>query len=494
MWSQVLPFLKKQFFLLLFLTGCWQFLSAAHYSKGALHLDILLKTTSQITIYADDKIKVEQQNLPVSYTLQAPLKVSLVNAEIDGYYSFLLNTVSQEELQGMPDEEENVSEVQKNTWEHGKLQIRKWYKFYDKRSFNSFEAAAEVARREKIPVKSIEKLTYPNTQVQIRDLKGSLYYMELPINLSTKNGMHIDGEPDVYAGSLVLQPAGKVMRLINNIELEEYLMGVVPNEIGDSAPLEALKAQTVAARSETICNLLYNRHIDDHADLCNTTHCQVYKGNFKHQPRIEEAVLDTAGEVLLADSMIVDAVYGSSCGGKSEENQYVWKGKAHSYLKSVTCMAGADTFDLQNEDDARAWIDIPPPAQNGASWETKSIAWEKSISRSQLQKNSGVDDIQNIHILKRGLSGRIINLEIVGKSRTLTLDNEYKIRQVFGGLPSSFFYISGSDTYRIKGKGSGHGVGLCQVGTLRQARAGELYEPILHYYFANCTIYRDWMP
>jgi SpoIID/LytB domain protein len=481
----------KYILFIFMMMGCFS-LTAAHIHDGGLYLDILIKYANQTTIYSDHEVKVEQLSLPISYQLMPPIKISLTHSEVSDYYTFLIKTTPVGQVDTLPDEDNTYKEVSKNTWENGKLHIRHFFKIYDSRTFPTYEAAAQVAKAEKRSLKTIEKLSYPNNQVEVRDLSGELRYFELPIQISGKDGLHLDGDPDGYAGNLVLKPAGKVVRIINDIELEEYLMGVVPNEIGDNAPLEALKAQAVAARSETVSNLLFNRHIDDSCDLCNTTHCQVYKGYFIHQSNIEEAVLDTAGEVLVCDSLLVDAVYGSSCGGWTEENQYAWKGKSLPYLKSVPCEPGAENYDLMNNDDAIRWIDRKV-SSNGSSWEKRANEWERSISRAKLEKNSGVDNIENIIVKKRGKSGRIILLEIKGSNRSITLDSEYKIRQVFGGLPSSCFYLTGSGTYIIKGKGAGHGVGMCQVGALRRAREGMSYRDILHFYFTNSELYTDWM-
>jgi len=474
------------------MTGCCLMLAAVEIHDNSVYLDILIKYTDQTTIYADNELKVEQQNFPLSYKLMPPLKISLTHAEIDDYYAFVLKTVPVGVDDTFPDENNPYKEISKNTWEGGKLRIKHFFKIFDDRTFPSYDAAVAVAKTEKRSLKSIEKLSYPNTQVSVRDLNGEVRYLDLPIEISGTDGMHIDGEPDGYAGKLVIQPVGNRLRMINNIALEEYLMSVVTNEIGDNAPMEALKAQAVAARSETIASLLYNRHMDDNCDLCNSTHCQVYKGYFEHKKNIEEAVLDTAGEILVCDSMIVDAVYGSSCGGSTEENQYAWKGKALPYLKNVPCESGVENYDLTTNSDAARWIDKPDNT-NGTSWEKKANAWERTISHEQLEKNSGIGDIRSIIVKKRGKSGRIIQLEIQGGNGSITLDSEYKIRQVFGGLPSSFFYITGSGPYHIKGKGAGHGVGMCQVGALRKAREGISYQDILRFYYTNSEIYTDWM-
>jgi len=140
-----------------------------------------------------------------------------------------------------------------------------------------------------------------------------------------------------------------------------------------------------------------------------------------------------------------------------------------------------------------------------SSWEHGALSWHKSISLNQLSKNAGLSSISRIEILQRGSSGRITKVKLIG-NETISLNSEYQIRQVFGNLLSSFFYIEGpyqvangiviiipKPTIKIKGKGAGHGVGMCQVGALRMARKGTKYEEILQHYYPGTTINKDWI-
>jgi SpoIID/LytB domain protein len=115
--------------------------------------------------------------------------------------------------------------------------------------------------------------------------------------------------------------------------------------------------------------------------------------------------------------------------------------------------------------------------------------------------NAGLSYLSRIEIIERSVSGRIVKLKLHGNT-DIILDNEYKIRQVFGNLFSSFFYFKGyagqsiitpGTTLKLKGKGAGHGVGLCQVGTLRMARDGKSYTDILGLYYPGTELQTNWM-
>nr|MBP7310892.1 SpoIID/LytB domain-containing protein [Candidatus Cloacimonadota bacterium] len=261
----------------------------------------------------------------------------------------------------------------------------------------------------------------------------------------------------------------------------------------------------VAARTHAVSLLLNNRHKADGYDLCNGTHCQVYKGEYLSNPTILQAVNDTAGEVLFIGDQVADATYHSSCGGKTDSSAAIWKGKPLEHLNGVTCIAEADSLDLKSEDGARLWIDTKTATVGMSSWERGALSWEKSISKAKLAANAGLSSLNKIEILSRGRSGRILSMRLYG-NKTTQLDNEYKIRQVFGNLLSSCFYIKGNfqnhngtitifprASLSLKGKGAGHGVGMCQVGTLRMAREGVAYIDILEHYYPGTTISNEWM-
>ena len=138
-------------------------------------------------------------------------------------------------------------------------------------------------------------------------------------------------------GEIVLRPGAAGIAAINVLNLEAYLRGVVPAEMGPRTfPLiEALKAQAVAARTYAVA------HLGDHAaegyDLCDSPACQAYEGVGVEQPLTDRAVQETAGEIVTYRGQPIDAMYQSTCGGHTEDAGALFPGRAEPYLKGVPC-------------------------------------------------------------------------------------------------------------------------------------------------------------
>ncbi len=134
-----------------------------------------------------------------------------------------------------------------------------------------------------------------------------------------------------------------LLNVINELPVEEYLRGVVPKEMGPVMydRLEALKAQTVAARTYTLKNL--GEFADEGYDICATPRCQVYGGMAVEHPLSDQAIAETAGEVMVFEGQLVEALYSSTCGGHTEDVQVIFPLKNQPYLKGVACLeAGID--------------------------------------------------------------------------------------------------------------------------------------------------------
>ncbi len=129
-----------------------------------------------------------------------------------------------------------------------------------------------------------------------------------------------------------------LLNLINELPVDQYLRGVVPSEMGPIQynQLEALKAQAVAARTYTLRNL--GEFAREGYDICATPRCQVYNGMPVEHPLSDQAVADTAGQVLLYQGQLVDALYSSTCGGHTEDVKVIFPLKEEPYLKGVPCM------------------------------------------------------------------------------------------------------------------------------------------------------------
>lgn len=164
-----------------------------------------------------------------------------------------------------------------------------------------------------------------------------------------------NGEPALKASVAALQKMPKEsrrfrvdlpekIRVLNDgevevMDLEEYLNGVLPREMGKNAPLEALKAQAVAARCYAANAVKYPRHRERGADICTTTHCQVWSPN--HHERTDRAVKETKGIVATHDDEIIGAFYFGHCDGRTRNSEDVWV-HALPYCRSMPCICGYD--------------------------------------------------------------------------------------------------------------------------------------------------------
>ena len=153
-------------------------------------------------------------------------------------------------------------------------------------------------------------------------------------------------------GDIVVRSGADGALLINELDLEQYLRGVVPAEMGPRAfpEIEALKAQAVAARTYAMAHL--GEHDAQGYDLCATTQCQVYKGVEVEDPLSDRAVSETAGEVLTWRGALVDARYHSTCGGHTEDAVVSFPGLEAPYLRGVACRHAA-------------WLEIGAPGAPG---------------------------------------------------------------------------------------------------------------------------------
>lgn len=474
---------------------------AAEYLNGELWLQILLSSSTELTIAVPTGaiVSVAELSSPVSRELSGNIRFAYSDRHYENSWGVLLGSNICD-----PDTmftEDNIR--QRFVWKDQRLELIHELQTFDIHTFHSEAEAKTYAVQRGLSTKSVQAVPLRNSTVKAI-CNNQTYYFETPLKLSSTTSLRFNGSTLDFSGDFILKSVDDKLVLSHFLPMEDYVSGVIQNEIGSGAPLEAMKTQAVAARTHAISLLLYNRHLNDGYDLCNGTHCQVYKGRYLQNASIRQAVAETRDEVLLGDGRVADATYHSSCGGKTDSSANIWKGQPLTHLMGVTCCPEADSLDLSQESDARKWIDIKIDNRNMSSWERSATVWERSISRKSVAKNAGMASLKRIIITKRGVSGRIVKMTLVG-DKNIELDSEYKIRQIFGNLPSSLFYIQGRhefssgvtrqtirETLIIKGKGSGHGVGMCQVGALRMAREGETYNDILLHYYPGVQIIKDW--
>ena len=218
----------------------------------------------------------------------------------------------------------------------------------------------------------------------------ALYYIEQLLQVNKRR----------YRGDLnIHRTAGKTgLTVVNTLPVEQYLYGVIKNEISPDWPLEAVKAQAVAARTYALAN--YNKHKADGFDVCSTTDCQVYWGRESEAPRALEAVDATRGLVLIHNGKLITAYFHSSSGGYTENSENVWSTPL-PYLRGV--------------------IDYDQNCPN-FSWEKRLTAAEfnQAISKAGYKIGSlqavELSPLANPPVAStdRGVSGRVKTVRLVG--------------------------------------------------------------------------------
>lgn len=286
----------------------------------------------------------------------------------------------------------------------------------------------------------------------------------LVIRPAAKAGeLSLDGRR--YRGALELRHKGGGLTAVNIVPVDGYLRSVVPEEMPVDWPAEAIKAQSVAARSFALASR--GRHASEGYDLCTTTHCQLYTGTTAEKSASNAAIKATRGEVLTYGGKPIEALFHTDSGGMTENSEDVW-GSHVPYLR-----AAKDT-----------------PA--------KTMPWTKAISRADLERKLAAKghDIGKVRSLvlsplaigrsakDRTASGRVKTMTVKGTKGTATLSGT-TWRSLLGLKSTLFDAKLAKDMVTFTGYGSGHGLGISQWGAERMAAKGASYAEILHHYYTG---------
>ncbi len=306
--------------------------------------------------------------------------------------------------------------------------------------------------------------------------------------------LRVGGKP--YRGELLVFAAGGGhVTVVDVLDLESYLRGVLPLEIGRGGEngQEALKAQAVAARSYTLACV--NRWRTRGFDLLATVDDQVYGGIASERPETDRALAETCGIVALSEGAPIQAYSSSTCGGMTTTPEEVWGRAPLPYLQVQRDSPG------EGED---SFCSASPQHRWRETWTGAEI---EKILVSSLPAVIGSDDarrlgsLRDIRIKKRSESYRIQEMEIEFSRRTVTIGGDrvrWILRRPSGeGLKSALLLDvkvskrKGRVTrVTIDGAGYGHGVGLCQMGALGMAREGYDFVKILHFYYRGAQLVR----
>jgi stage II sporulation protein D len=266
-----------------------------------------------------------------------------------------------------------------------------------------------------------------------------------------------------YRDTIKLVPQGKKLLVINELDMESYLVGIVNSEITSKYPREAMKAQVVAARSYALASMKDRKKSREY-DLDSTEMDQVYKGAHVEDPMSHFVVHETKGEVLMNGPRIVRAFYHASSGGTLEKPSSVWGSrKADENVYSYRDPA----FDL--DDDLKWTISFGP-------W----IGF----------KIPGLGVLRDMQVIEHSAGDRVRKILMVGELGTKVITGA-QLRRLFGSrwLKSTLFKVEQKGTrWILSGKGFGHGVGMSQRGAKKLAKKGWNYEKILASYYPGATL------
>jgi SpoIID/LytB domain protein len=332
------------------------------------------------------------------------------------------------------------------------------------------------------------------------------------------------------------------MTAVNEVRVEQYLKSVISSEMSAESPEELLKAQAITSRSWLVAMLekrqrgknlgvpsrrsfesdeeiirWYDR--EDHTlfDVCADDHCQRYQGVTKILTMTASDAVDASrGVFLVYNDQICDARFYKACGGLTEDFESAWDDAKIAYLRSISD-APTEHPRVRSEADARAWILSSPRAYcNTADGEvlrqilpsfdqetTDFFRWKVEYAREELEEiirsKSGIDFgvLMDLIPHRRGPSGRIVRLKVVGSKRTIIVGKELEIRKWLSKshLYSSAFVVEVERNERgvpvrftLRGAGWGHGVGLCQIGAAVMAAQGRKAEEIVTHYFRGAQL------
>jgi SpoIID/LytB domain protein len=305
-----------------------------------------------------------------------------------------------------------------------------------------------------------------------------------------------------YEGTLEIGLGkGGALQVVEYVDLESYILGVVPAEMPSSWPEAALQAQSVAARTETAAKI-GTRHLADGYDLCATEHCQAYGGLNRRAPPTTAAATVTRGIILMEGVRPVDTVYSLNCGGHTENVENVW------WLNAAPALRGRlDVFGSPGslpspigESEIAGWVTTRPEVMCAESYRAENFRWKKAHTADEIDnfvsaKLGNIGPVTDIVPLERGVSGRLKSLKVVGARGEKIVRKELPIRSLFGGLYSAALVVDveRDDSGKLvsvtfAGAGRGHGVGMCQDGARGRALRGATYRQILEHYYAAASI------
>lgn len=279
------------------------------------------------------------------------------------------------------------------------------------------------------------------------------------VRMSAPDALALNGRR--YRGIIeISRLSGGGLLVVNELPLEEYLVGLINCEISSHWPIEAVKAQAVIARTYALyqkrARSVHPYHLE------STVLDQVYAGSDQEDARSRRAVEETAGEVLTYGGELIQAFYHSSCGGGTESADQVW-GVSLPYIEPVTC---------------RYCLESP------------SVRWEQTLSLRSIETSLKMTGVKDIRVKELSDGGRVRTVELLTPRGWVSISGVAFRKGIgYSVVKSTRFTLERrGDEAILKGAGSGHGVGLCQWGAKERALEGFSYREILSYYYPKAVV------
>ncbi len=297
---------------------------------------------------------------------------------------------------------------------------------------------------------------------------GDSYYEAQRVTVIPRSDAIMSLNNRNYRGQITLiNNSGKSITVINSIELEEYVRGVLHHEISDKWPLEAIQAQAVATRTYAVYSM--QQYAGRDYDLTSDIYSQVYGGRSAERYRTNLAVRRTKGEVLTYKGKVFPAFFHANCGGITEDANELWD------------------------------IDLPPlkgGVDSPFSVNSPHYKWRRNFRLKDIQQKLNkagvaIGDIQEIKVVERNKSGRVRNLQLTARDGSVKTINGKSFRDILGPniLRSNKYEIVMKGWYvDFEGLGWGHGVGMCQWGAYGMAKLRYDYKKILSFYYPSSVI------
>lgn len=318
-----------------------------------------------------------------------------------------------------------------------------------------------------------------NMSLQIKD---KTYYGSLFEFIPSAGESSILYKGKIIKGGIKIFSSNNSLQIVNTIDIEEYLKGVLPREMPlgrGNEYFEALKAQAICARTYTLQRLQGSfRNFDLYVDVRD----QVYGGNEVRSSISDKAVDETKDMILTFNGQPATVFYHSTCGGKTEDARNIFTNNSQTYLRGIV-------------DGENSYCSVSP-SYNWTEVYPGNVFIERLFNANLISNKNY--SIKKIEVVNRFNSGRVNELKVElsdgNNSKIINLQGN-SIRSTIrtadnrGILRSIWFDISFSNSeVVIKGKGNGHGVGMCQWGALYQSTIGVNYKDILFHYFPGVSI------